>query len=596
MHIGVNTGLFCTRGFIMGLQDTKEVLRKGKLLNRVIYVAMATVVIMAAILTTASSLRFKTEVNELAKEMLMVAGEHLKSEMESTWDGGWSYDEELGGLIKGGVSVSNEYLRLMDELHESTGIDYTIFWDKTRKLTTIVDSETGERIVGTDASEIVIKHCLEGGEHYFIQNVTINKLPYSGYYIPLQNADGSILGMFFAGRIRSDIDKAAKDNIRNMLIIAVACIAIIATGGLLLAQRVSKFMKSVADDVTDLSHGELKIRVNDRVLARKDELGTIGENIQGLVDRLGSVISRSKGMAKTLKDQGTGLSDLSGQATEASNNVAHAIDEIAKGSITQRESIQTAVSSTDNIGGSIDDISTNVGQLSKYADQMNGSCGRAMKAMEELIASNSEVAESVNNIGSTIESTNISAQEISQFTEAIAGIASQTNLLSLNASIEAARAGEAGRGFAVVADEIRELAEQSRASADKIKAVVDKLVTDAEASVKVMGTLNSNFSRQGEQLTATREDMQVMSQNADSVAESASEISKRISNLTEARNDLVGVIEDLSSVSEANAAAAEETNASMQELTATFTLINDSASELLDHASELENTISYFKD
>ncbi|MCR5331151.1 MAG: cache domain-containing protein [Lachnospiraceae bacterium] len=580
----------------MGLQDTKEVLRKGKLLNRVIYVAMATVVIMAAILTTASSLRFKTEVNELAKEMLMVAGEHLKSEMESTWDGGWSYDEELGGLIKGGVSVSNEYLRLMDELHESTGIDYTIFWDKTRKLTTIVDNETGERIVGTDASEAVIKHCLEGGEHYFIKNVIINKLPYSGYYIPLQNADGSILGMFFAGRIRSDIDKAAEDNIRNMLIIAVACIAIIATGGLLLAQRVSKFMKSVADDVTGLSHGDLKIRVNDRVLARKDELGTIGENIQGLVDRLGSVISRSKGMAKTLKDQGTGLSDLSGQATEASNNVAHAIDEIAKGSITQRESIQTAVSSTDNIGGSIDDISTNVGQLSEYADQMNGSCSRAMKAMEELIASNSEVAESVNNIGSTIESTNLSAQEISQFTDAIAGIASQTNLLSLNASIEAARAGEAGRGFAVVADEIRELAEQSRASADKIKAVVDKLVTDAEASVKVMGTLNSNFSRQGEQLTATREDMQVMSQNADSVAESASEISKRISNLTEARNDLVGVIEDLSSVSEANAAAAEETNASMQELTATFSLINDSASELLDHASELDNTISYFKD
>ena len=580
----------------MGLQDTKEVLRKGKLLNKVIYVALATVVLTAAILTITASLRFKSKVNDLAKEMLMVAGEHLKSEMESTWDGAWSYDDEVGGLIKGGVSVTNEYLRLMDELHESTGIDYTIFWGQTRKLTTIVDSETGDRIVGTDASDIVIQHCLQGGEHYFIKSVIINKLPYSGYYIPLQNADGSIEGMFFAGRVRSDIDKAANENIRNMIIISVACIAIIAAGGLLLAQRVSRYMKSVSDDVTMLAHGDMKIVVDGQVLARNDELGTIAESIQDLVNKLGDVISRSKSMARTLKDQGTGLSDMSSQATEAASSVSHAIDEIAKGSVTQSSSIQTAVASTDNIGGSIDDISANAGQLSSYAEAMKDSCDRAMKAMEELISSNGEVAESVKNIGNTIESTNISAQEISQFSDAITGIASQTNLLSLNASIEAARAGEAGRGFAVVADEIRELAEQSKTSADKIKAVVAKLLADADASVKVMTTLNANFSRQGEQLGATRQDMQVMSQNSDNVAESATEISTRITNLTEARNELVGVIEDLSAISEENAAAAEETNASMQELSATFTLISDSATELLDHASDLENTISYFKD
>lgn len=567
--------------------------RKGKLLNKVIFIAIGAVILISAILTAISSVRFTNKMNDMVSEELMIACEQLKSQMNSTWDGEWGYDEAVG-LTKGGVAVADEYQQLVDTLHEKTGIDYTIFWGKTRRITTLLN-DSGKRLVGTDASEEVIKECLNGGKNFFIKDVTINNQKYSGYYIPINDGE-KIVGMFFSGRPRADVTKATNENIRNMIIIAVVCVAVIATAGLLIAQRVSKFMQKVANDVTELSQGDLKVHVEPSMLARKDELGTIGASIQDLVDKLGDVINRSKSMSRTLKDQGSGLSDMSNQASEAASSVSTAIDEIAKGSVTQSASIQTAVDSTDNIGRSIDGISSSVTQLDEYSSAMNQSCGHAMRAMEELITSSNEVAESVRNIGNTIDSTNLSAQEISQFTAAIAGIASQTNLLSLNASIEAARAGEAGRGFAVVADEIRELAEQSRVSADKIKSVVDKLLADAESSVKVMVTLNSNFAKQGEQLNATRSDMKTMSENADNVAVSASDISKRVTNLTEARKELVGVIEDLSAISEENAAAAQETNASMEELNATFSLINESASELLAHASDLESTISYFKD
>ena len=569
--------------------------RKGKLLNKVIFIAIGAVVVISAILTILASVRFSNKMDEMVEEELKIACQHLASEMNSVWDGAWDYDPEVG-LIKGDEAVNQEYQNLMDELKSKTGIDYTIFWDKTRRVTTLIKKGTAnDRIVGTDASDAVIEKCLRGGQAFYIPEVTINEELYSGYYIPLKN-DGKTVGMFFGGRPRRDVKKATNDNIRNMVIIAVACVAVIAAAGLFIAQSVSKKMKSVADNVSTLAAGDLKVSVDSGVLARKDEIGVIGDSMQNLVNELGSVITQSKTMSRTLKDQGASLSDMSNQASEAASSVSQAIDEIAKGSVTQSSSIQTAVSSTDNIGSNIDDITANVEQLSTYADAMSESCGRAMKAMGELISSNGEVAESVSNIGHTIESTNLSAQEISQFTDAIAGIASQTNLLSLNASIEAARAGEAGRGFAVVADEIRELAEQSRVSADKIKNVVDRLLADADASVKVMATLNSNFSRQGEQLGATQSDMKTMSENADNVAASAVDISKRVNNLTEARNELVGVIEDLSAISEENAAAAQETNASMEELNATFSMISESASELLEHASDLENTISFFKD
>ena len=576
------------------MEQQGTIVRKGKLLNKVIYIAIGAVVVISAILTILSSIRFSNKMNEMVEEELKISCEHLASEMNSVWDGAWGYDS-AEGLSKGGESVSSEYQNLMDELHSKTGIDYTIFWDKTRVITTLIDSSTGKRIVGTDASDAVIEKCLRGGQNFYIPEVTINKQLYSGYYIPLKS-EGKTVGMFFGGRPRADVKKAINENVRNMVIIAVACVIVIAAAGLFIAQSVSKKMKAVADDVRTLAAGDLNVTVDGGVLARRDELGVIGDSMQNLVNELSSVIKQSKTMSRTLKDQGASLSDMSNQASEAASSVSQAIDEIAKGSVSQSSSIQTAVSSTDNIGGNIDDITANVEQLSSYADAMNESCGRAMKAMEDLINSNGEVAESVSNIGHTIESTNLSAQEISQFTDAIAGIASQTNLLSLNASIEAARAGEAGRGFAVVADEIRELAEQSRVSADKIKNVVDRLLADADASVKVMATLNTNFSRQGEQLNATRTDMKTMADNADNVAASAVDISKRVNNLTEARNELVGVIEDLSAISEENAAASQETNASMEELNATFSMISESASELLEHASDLENTISFFKD
>ena len=99
--------------------------------------------------------------------------------------------------------------------------------------------------------------------------------------------------------------------------------------------------------------------------------------------------------------------------------------------------------------------------------------------------------------------TNESAQAIQAATDIIAGIANQTNLLSLNASIEAARAGEMGRGFAVVAEEIRGLADQSRESADKIRSIVENLISNSNQSVQIMNGVVGEIHQQNEKLGTT---------------------------------------------------------------------------------------------
>ena len=570
--------------------------RKGKLLSRVIFIAMGAVVLISAGLTLASGIRFSNMYNEMIREVLRTSSIQLNSEMGYVWDGNWDYDEANGGLMKGGVAVADEYQKILDDLGKQTGLDYTLFWQDTRVITTLKDAKTGERLIGTKASDAVIAGCLKKGEEYYIARTAINGIDYAGYYTPLKNSDGKIVGMIFGGRQRADVIKAISSNILSMVLVALVSVTVIGVFGLLVAKKVSAFMKEVAEGVSELSNGDLNVQVNERILNRKDELGTIGASLEALIKKLGDVITRSKTMSKELNDQGTNLADSANLANDAAGSVSQAVSEIAKGSQEQSNSIQTAAGSTEKIGRNIDDITENVHQLDEYAENMSTACGRAMKAVADLITSSSEVADSVHEIGNTINSTNLSAQEISQFTNAITDIASQTNLLSLNASIEAARAGDAGRGFAVVADEIRELADQSSSSADKIKSVVEKLLADAEASVKVMSTLESSFSRQGQQLEQTRLDVQGTSENAANVSRSSQSISERVKNLESAKAELIGVIEDLSAISEENAAAAQETNASMEELSATFSVINNSALDLQNLASDLENTISYFRD
>ena len=233
--------------------------------------------------------------------------------------------------------------------------------------------------------------------------------------------------------------------------------------------------------------------------------------------------------------------------------------------------------------------------MDEFAGDMQKSCNKAMDALELLITQSHEVTESVKEIGDTINSTNESANSISSFTKAITDIASQTNLLSLNASIEAARAGEAGKGFAVVAQEISNLAEQSRVSAEEIKSIVQTLLEESASSVAVLEKLNESFGHQSVQLDSTKADMEIMSENVEKVKLRSDNISERVNALAEAKNQLVGIITDLSAISEENAASTEETNASMQELNTTFTVISDSAAKLQIIAEDLTETMAYFK-
>ncbi len=392
---------------------------------------------------------------------------------------------------------------------------------------------------------------------------------------------------------RSELYAASTGNIRLMIILGVVALAIIILIVTFLATALSKSLTSAVDEIHKTASGDISSEV--RINSFMSEIDQMGSSLNDLKSRLRDVIDKTKDMSHGLNVAGADLAGSADQATRASSDVTEAVSEISTGAASQAESVQTAAERTDSMGQDIDNISSNIKALDEATQHMRTSCNKAADALKEIVKQNTTVSDAVTEIGQTINATNASANAIAQFSDAINDIASQTNLLSLNASIEAARAGESGRGFAVVADEIRQLADQSKNSADEIRTIVDKLLNDAQASVQTMDALNESFRSQGEQIISTQRDMDEMYENVAVVAENSKEISSMVKNLEKAKESLVEIIENLSAISEENAASTQQTSTSMTELGSTFSVINESAAQLKELASDLTETIGYFK-
>ncbi len=568
--------------------------KKGKIVRKIVLLAIAVAVIIAVILTVVGAIRIRSTYVTMIEEELKAATKHLDVFMEEAYPGDWSIDEN-NNICVNGENHQDLLIAELDELKKLTNIDYTIFIGKTRRATTLTKTGSSDRIIGTDAGDAVIAKCLNGGQDYLAENITIEGKKYYGYYVPLRNSDGSTVGMLFSGRQSEDISSETREAVFIMGGIALIIMIIVIPLAIILEKTISGAMLSIEESLKGLAEGDLSVEIEDKVINRTDEIGVIADSAAKLRDELREVIGDAKQMSEEVTSSGDELSGSASQAADASGQVSSAVEEISKGAISQAESIQTAATNTADMGNDIDGITDSIEELSKQAEEMQESCSNAMAALNKLIEQNAGVVESVGVIDKQIRATNEAVEKIAEASNVITAISEQTNLLSLNASIEAARAGEAGKGFAVVATEIGSLAAQSGDAAVNIGQIVSDLVNESQKSVQRLGDLNQEFEAQNQQLDSTKKDMEDMAVGVQAVSDSSMDITSRIDNLNTAKNNVVGVIDDLSAISEENAASTEETNASMQELNATFEVINHSAADLRELAEKLHKEMEFFK-
>lgn len=565
--------------------------KQQRIVQKIVSVAILAILVVSAVLTILAVISLRNTYYSNVQNALDSSSYLMQEVLSNEYDGSWKVSDD-GTLVKGTTNVQREYLNEMNRAKKNTGYDYSIVMD-TKTIISTLRTTSGEMSTA-DISDSTVKDVARDG-YRFEKKLHMEGDDYCAFYRPLKDS-GVTVGYIFAGEKSDKAERGIGATTAAMIIVAIIFAAIISAIGIMVSRKVSEDMTELSSSIETLAEGKLTIKFDKRIEARNDELGAMSRSIHLLDDKLGNVIRETKKMTGELNESSANLSSSSDQATQASTQVSEAVDDIAKGATDQADSVQNAANDTTNMDKDIDQISENVSQLRDYASDMKSSCDKTVDAIRLLAKQSESVTESVTEIGDTINSTNESVQDISKFSGAITDIAKQTNLLSLNASIEAARAGEAGRGFAVVADEIRDLADQSKNSADEISAIVEKLLANSESSVATMGKLNDSFSVQEQKLEATREELRIMRDKVNGVANAVDDIAGRIEGLNTSKKSLTDIISDLSAISEENAASTQETNASMEELASTFTVINDAASSLRQLASNLKETVDYFQD
>lgn len=450
----------------------------------------------------------------------------------------------------------------------------------------VYDSESADNIGGSLTDFIAPKYLtsiqqkMQGNSDFQIQIKRSDGVNEYTYYSPI--VVGNQKWWALTALESKDRDKTLIVTIISMLAITVVSMILVTFIIFRLLNKMLNPINTVVKAAESISEGHLDIEIkaqsNDEIgrLATafqntvgvlkniiQDEAYLLGEMATGNFDVQSRTTESYKGdfgpVLESLQAINTKLSDALSQINDSSNQVTSASEQMAKAALDLAEGSTEQAGAVEELLATVNDVKNQVEHNAKDASDASKKANIVGDQAKESNLQMGQMTEAMDNISKT-------SQQIVTIIGAIEDIASQTNLLSLNAAIEAARAGEVGRGFAVVADEIRQLANESSKAANNTRELIELSLSEVETGNKI-----ANVTAQS--LEKVTEGIGEIITIAEGVKDSSTQQAVSIEQVTQG-------IEQISEVVQSNSATAQETSATSEELSA--------------QAAELSNLVGRF--